>query len=100
MITLRRIVRAPFFITVLFLSMLPVVFLFAWVTVGAWFESLFRTLGLRSQPPWLPTVVGFAGYVGLGIVLPAHLGSTLVGWPGAILLPLLVLGSIAWFGRW
>jgi hypothetical protein len=95
-----KIVRAPFFFIPLFLSMLGVLFIFAWVTVGAWFESLLCALGLRSQPSWLPSILGFVGYIGLGILLPGYLGSTLVGWPGMILAPLLVLGSVAWFGRW
>lgn len=97
---LTRVLRAPFFLTTLLLSMLPVFFIFASVSMGAWFERALLLLGYQSRPRWLPAVLGVLGYTGLGVWGPAALGNQLLGWPGAILGPLLALGVIAVLGRW
>jgi len=80
--------------------MIFVFFIFAWVTVGAWCEDGLRRLGYHNLPRWLPAVLGVLGYASLGIAGPAVLGDWLIGWPGAVLVPLLVLGIIAKLGRW
>ncbi len=95
-----RILRAPFFLISLGLSLLPVFFVFASVSVGAWCEDALRLLGYRSKYGWLPALLGFVGYTGLGVAGPAYLGNVLIGWPGAILGPLIALGVIAVLGRW
>lgn len=92
--------RAPVFLFSLAVSMVFVFFIFAWVSVGAWCEDGLRALGFRQQPRWLPAILGVLGYATLGIVGPAWLGSWLIGWPGALFAPLLVLGLIARLGRW
>lgn len=95
-----RVVRAPFFVVPLLLSMLPLFFIFASVSVGAWIEQLMFLAGFQAPPRWLPGALGMLSYTGLGIAGPAVLGNTLLGWPGAVLGPLLVLGLIAKLGRW
>ena len=98
--TISRIVRAPFFVGSLAISMIMAFFIFATVSVGSWCEDALHLLGYKSRPRWLPAVLGVVGYTGLGIAGPAYLGDLLIGWPGAILGPLLVLGAIALLGRW
>lgn len=95
-----RVARAPFFVVPLLLSMLPLFFIFASVSVGAWIEQLLFWVGYQARPRWLPGVLGVLGYTGFGVAGPAALGNTLIGWPGAVLGPLLVLGLIAKLGRW
>jgi len=92
--------RAPVFLIGLATSMVCVFFIFAWVTVGAWCEDGLRALGYRNQPRWLPAILGVLMYLGLGITGPAVLGGKLIGWPGAVLVPLAILGLIAKLGRW
>lgn len=98
--TLARVVRAPFFLVTLLLSMVPVFFIFASVSVGAWIEQGLHWFGYQQRPRWLPGVLGVLGYTGLGVAGPAMLGGRLLGWPGAVIGPLLVLGVIAVLGRW
>jgi hypothetical protein len=95
-----RIMRAPVFLFALLLSAVPVFFIFASVSVGSWAEDGLRWFGYRSRPRWLPAVLGFVGYTGFGVAAPAILGRLLIGWPGAILGPVLALGAIALLGRW
>ena len=95
-----RILRALWFIPVLALSFIPVFFFFAWVTVGAWFESILHAIGWRSLPGWIPAVLGFLGYAGLGIAGPAVLLSSLIGWPAYIIGPIATLIMIAIVGKW
>ena len=95
-----RIVRAPFFLLSVAMSMLPAFFIFAAVSVGAWCEDVLRWLGYRSRPAWLPGALGIVGYAGLGVAGPAYLGGALIGWPGAVLGPMLALALIAILGRW
>ncbi|HEC23542.1 MAG TPA: hypothetical protein ENI95_11575 [Chloroflexi bacterium] len=80
--------------------MIPVFFIVAIVSVGSWCEDALRWLGVRARPRWLPGVLGAVGYVSLGLAGPAYLGGRLMGWPGAILGPVLALGAIAVLGRW
>jgi hypothetical protein len=40
------------------------------------------------------------GFLVLGVVGPAWLGNRLIGWPGLIVGPLLILGLIALLDRW
>lgn len=95
-----RIIRAPFFLISLLLSMIPVFFIFASVSVGSWCEDALHHLGFRSPPRWLPLVLGMIGYAGLGLAGPALLGRLLIGWPGAVIGPVLALGAIAVLGHW
>ncbi len=95
-----RIVRAPVFLVGLLISAIPAFFICAVVSVGSWCEDGLRWIGYRSRPAWLPAALGIVGYVGLGVAGPAYLGGSLIGWPGAILGPLLMLGLIAVLGRW
>ena len=98
--SLLKVLRAPFFLIGLAASMIPVFFIFAWVSVGSWCEDLLRLIGYQNRPRWLPPVLGVLVYAGLGIVGPALLGHWLIGWPGSILGPLIILGAIAKLGRW
>ncbi len=95
-----RILRAPFFLLSIALSMLVAFFFFAWVSVGSWCEDALRWLGYRARPRWLPAALGLMAYVGLGIAGPAYLGTLMLGWPGAVLGPVVALGAIAILGRW
>lgn len=97
---IARLIKAPFFLAALLASMIPVFFFFAWVSVGAWAEAALRAIGYRERPWWLPAILGFVGYGGFGVALPAYLGARLAGWPGGILLPLMTLGIVAILGRW
>ncbi len=97
---LLRAARAPFFAIALLFSMLPVFFIFAWVSVGAWCEDVLHWLGYDTRPRWLPGVAGIAIYVGLGIAAPAYLGHLVVGWPGLIIGPVLVIAAISRLGHW
>ena len=97
---LHVLARAPLFLVGLAISMVFVFFVFAWVTVGAWCEDGIRALGYRGRPRWLPAVLGMLVYAGGGIAAPAILGDRLVGWPGAVFAPLLILAAIAKLGHW
>lgn len=97
---LLRIVRAPFFLLALVASLVPVLFIFASVSVGSWAEDALHRIGYRIRPRWLPALLGFVGYSSLGVAGPALLGNLLIGWPGAVLGPVLTLGAIAAFGHW
>ncbi len=98
--TVSRILRAPVFLISLMLSMIMVFVIVASVSVGSWCEDALRWLGYRSRPRWLPAALGVIGYLSLGLAAPALLGRLLIGWPGAILGPVLALGAIAVLGRW
>ncbi|NDJ52083.1 MAG: hypothetical protein GYB68_03240 [Chloroflexi bacterium] len=95
-----RVLRAPFFLASMVFSMAGAFGFFAVVQVGAWAEDGLRLLGLRQMPEWLPAGLGILGYLGLGVIIPALAAYRWIGWPGAILLPLLVLGIIAKLGNW
>jgi hypothetical protein len=97
---LLRFIRAPVFFLGLLFSAIAAFVICAAVSVGSWCEDALRWLGYRSRPAWLPPVLGIIGYVGLGVAGPAYLGGSLIGWPGAVLGPLLMLGLIAVLGRW
>ncbi len=99
-IVLARMLRAPIFVIGLLFSFIPVFFLFAVVSIGSWCEDLLRQLGYRSRPAWLPPVLGVLGYASFGLAGPAYLGERLLGWPGAVLGPVLMLGVIAVLGKW
>jgi len=98
--TALRIVRAPFFLLSVALSLLPLLALFASVSIGAWFDDVLTWLGYEQRPRWLPAVLGVLSYAGLGIAAPAFLGNLLIGWPGAVAGPVLALALIAVLGRW
>lgn len=98
--TLVRILRAPFFLISIAFSTMLVFFFFAWVSVGSWCEDALRWLGYRARPRWLPAALGLMTYVGLGIAGPAYLGAVILGWPGAVLGPVVALGAITILGRW
>ena len=55
----------------LLLSMVPVFFIFASVSVGAWIEQALHVFGYRQRPLWQPAVLGVLGYTGLGVAGPA-----------------------------
>ncbi len=95
-----RVIRAPFFLLNLLVGASLVCFFLAWISVGDWCEDVMCWLGYRERPHWLPGVVGVAAYTGLGIVGPAYLAHTLIGWPGVIAGPLFSLVMIAILGRW
>src|SRR5574341_2465141 len=88
------------FLAGLFVSFIPIAFLFASVTFGAWCEELLLRIGFTSRPGWLPPVVGVLGYAGFGVAGPAYLGGHLLGWPGAVAGPLIILGVVAVLGKW
>lgn len=95
-----RIIRAPFFMISLLVGAILTFFILAWVSVGGWCEDALRWLGYRERQSWLPAVFGMVGYVGFGIAAPAYAGWHLIGWPGAIVGPILALAAIAVLGRW
>lgn len=98
--TILRIIAIPVFVVGLILSFIPFFFILASVSIGAWCEDILRRLGYRARPSWLPMALGIAGYAGLGVAGPAYAGRLLIGWPGAIIAPLLTLVAIAILGRW
>ncbi len=98
--TLWTIIRAPFFLLGVLFGMIPTFFIFAMVSVGSWCEDALRWVGYRSRPAWLPAVLGAVVYAAFGLAGPAYLGQHLIGWPGAIVGPVLALGAIAVLGRW
>jgi hypothetical protein len=98
--TVLRILRLPFFLLSLILGLVGVLFFVAATSVGGWCEDALCWLGYRSRPAWLPIVLGASAYTVLGVAGPAYLGGQLIGWPGAILGPVLVLGAIAILGKW
>ncbi|MBN1313050.1 MAG: hypothetical protein JXB30_16680 [Anaerolineae bacterium] len=95
-----RVIRAPFFVINFLVSAFLVAFFLAWVSVGDWCEVGLHWLGYQKHPYWLPGVVGFAAYFGLGVAGPAYLGCHLIGWPGVLAGPLCMLVLIAVLGRW
>jgi hypothetical protein len=98
--SLLRLVHAAAFLLGLFFSFIPVTFLFASVSVGAWCEEFLQRIGYTSRPDWLPPLVGVLGYTGFGVVGPAYLGGLLLGWPGVVLGPLIMLIVVAVLGKW
>ena len=98
--TLVRVIRAPFLILGILIALLITVFVLATVSVGDWSEKLLRLVGYRARPYWLPGALGLLGYVGLGIAAPAYLGALLIGWPGGVAAPVIILACIAVVGRW
>nr|MBN1229731.1 hypothetical protein [Anaerolineae bacterium] len=97
--TLIRILRAPFFLILLLASMPLVFFFFAWVTIGAWFQDLSGKAGITARG-WVFAAFGFFVYTSLGLVLPAIIGSYLLGWVGAVITPIVLLAGIAYLGKW
>jgi hypothetical protein len=95
-----RVIRAPFFVAMFLVTLIPATFICAAVSVGAWFEDGLRLIGVPPRRDWIPLVFGIMGYLGLGIVLPAYLGSQWLGAGGAIMFPVVVLIMIAWLDRW
>lgn len=95
-----RIIAIPLFVLGLILSFIPFFFILASVSIGAWCEDVLRRVGYRARPSWLPMVLGIAGYAGLGVAGPAYAGRLLIGWPGMIIAPILILIAIAILGRW
>ena len=96
---LPRLMRAPIvFIGFVVGSYLTGVFL-AFVSLGAWVEGALRWLGVKRLGG-LSALAGVGGFLVLGVVGPAWLGERLIGWPGLILGPLLILGLVALLDRW
>ena len=95
-----RVIRAPLFAVNFLISVLLVSFFLAWVSVGDWCEDGLRWLRYQGRPYWLPGAAGIVVYLGLGIVGPAYLAYQVVGWPGVLAGPLLILVVIAVLGRW
>lgn len=97
---MARIIRAPFFLAALIVSFIPATFIFATVTVGTWIEKGIAQAGIRMPSDNALMMIGMAAYLGLGIVLPAYVGSLIAGWVGGIGMVLGVLAVIAMVDRW
>jgi hypothetical protein len=95
-----QIVTAPFFVIGVILGGLLTVLALASISVGGWSEVALSRVGYREKPRLLPMILGLAGYFGIGIVGLAALGGYLLGWPGAVLGPLLGIVLIAILDRW
>jgi hypothetical protein len=95
-----KVIRAPFFIAMILLTLIPATFICAAVSVGAWFEDGLRLIGAPPRRDWIPLMLGIVGYLVLGVVGPAYFGSQLLGVSGAVMFPLAVLILIALLDRW
>jgi len=96
---LPRLLRAPLVLVGFVFSLYAVGVVLAWVSVGSWIESALRKLGLK-RTGGLPAVGGTLGFTLLGVVGPAWLGHRLIGWPGLVIGPLLLLTLVALLDRW
>src|SRR5262245_7781032 len=97
---IARIVFIPFFFVLVFLGTLAVIFEVASISVGGWIETLLLRLGYRHKPALLPAYAGVVVFIGVGLVGTAILGAHLIGWPGAILGPVLAIIAIGLIDRW
>ncbi len=95
-----QIVTAPIFMIGVILGGLLTVFALASISVGGWSEQALSHVGYKEKPRLLPMILGLAGYIGIGLVGLALLGAYLVGWPGAVLGPILGIVLIAVLDRW
>lgn len=96
---LPGLLRAPIVWVGFVISLYVSGVLFAVVSVGAWAEEAFRWLRIRRLDG-LSGVAGVGGFLLLGVFGPAWLGDRLLGWPGLIAGPLLVMGLVALLDRW
>lgn len=94
-----QIVTAPIFMIGVVLGGLLTVFALASISVGGWSEQVLSHVGYK-ETRLLPMILGLAGYIGIGLVGLAILGGYLLGWPGAVLGPLLGLVLIGVLDRW
>lgn len=97
---LTRTIIAPFFLAAVILGFLGVLFFVASISIGGWCEAVLLRIGYRHQPVLLPAIIGAALLVGIGFVGMGTLGSSLIGWPGALLGPTLAIVLIAVADRW
>lgn len=95
-----KYLRAPFMVFGVVFGGLGVAFAVASVTVGDWAERALRLLGYKGRPTWLPALIGVGGYLSLGVAAPAWGGFRLIGWPGALIAPMLVLLLMALVDQW
>jgi hypothetical protein len=96
---LPRLLRAPVVWVGFVISLYVSGVFFAVVSVGAWAEDALRWLGVKRLDG-LSAAAGVGGFLLLGVAGPAWLGNRLLGWPGLIVGPLLVMGLVALLDRW
>jgi hypothetical protein len=97
---IARIIYAPFFFVLVLLGTLAVIFEVASISVGGWIEAVLLRLGYRHKPALLPAFAGVIVFFGVGLVGSGYLGSRLIGWPGAIIGPILAIIIIGLIDRW
>jgi hypothetical protein len=98
--TIVKVIRAPFFIAMVLITLVPATVICAAVSVGAWFEDGLRLIGAPPRRDWIPLMLGIVGYLLLGVAVPAYFGSQLLDVSGVVMFPLAVLIMIALLDRW
>jgi len=95
-----RVILAPFFFAWVLLGTIMVLFVISTISIGGWCEAVLVRIGYRYKPLILPMVIGIVLFVGVVLLGMGMLGHQLIGWPGAILGPVLAILAIALIDHW
>jgi len=95
-----QFVRAPFVLISLLIGLILLLLVLSIISFGEWVEIALKWAGYRGRPYWIPGVLGFVAYLGLGFIGPAYGGNALLGWPGLIAGPMIAVAIISWLGQW
>ena len=75
-------------------------FLFlAAISVGGWYDNILQRLNSKT-PGWIPALFGILTFMLVGIVIPAVALRQLLGWPGTLLGPTLMVLLVALLDHW
>jgi hypothetical protein len=95
-----KYVRAPLFFVNLLIGGILTFSILASVSIGAWIEDALRFTGYEAKRSWLPAIIGILLYLAVGLIGPIVLGNYLIGWPGAVITPVIIGLVIVYLGRW
>ena len=99
MVHIWRAVRAPFTLVSLAIGGILMFLFLAAISVGGWYEKLLLRLGTNT-PGWIPASLGVVTFLLVGMVVPAVILGQLIGWPGAVLGPTIMVILVSRLNHW
>jgi hypothetical protein len=97
--TILRGLRAPFVVASIVMGGVLMFLFLSAVSVGSWYEALLIKVGL-SPRGWIPPALGFLSFAAGGVWLPALATSAIIGWPGIIIGPSIMIWLVSRLDRW
>lgn len=97
---LFKIARAPIILIEVLLGALALILVAAIATSGQLWEELLKPLGAKFKVQWPLILLGVVTYFIGFLFLPIYVGHRALGWPGAVLMPIVTLALMALLDRW